>query len=127
MFEPFPGNYVWNLATNLALYVGGNHGEIDAACRPLREAGVRGEDAGTAEFFESWIKLADRVAAECGSGPEEGTSLQCGDEVATLVNLLPNGASACKRAIIHLGGSVCQGAQYVPAIDRTESYADRTC
>jgi len=41
MFEPFPGNYVWNLATNLALYVGGNHGEIDAACRPLREAGVK--------------------------------------------------------------------------------------
>jgi pimeloyl-ACP methyl ester carboxylesterase len=72
MFEPFPGNYVWNLATNLALYVGGNHGEIDAACRPLREAGVRGGDAGTAEFFESWIKLADRVAANAEADLKKG-------------------------------------------------------
>jgi esterase/lipase len=72
MFEPFPGNYVWNLATNLALYVGGNHGEIDAACRPLREAGARGEDAGTAEFFESWIKLADRVAANAEADLKKG-------------------------------------------------------
>ena len=72
MFEPFPGNYVWNLATNLALYVGGNHGEIDAACRPLREAGTRGEDAGTAEFFNSWIKLADRIAANAEADLKKG-------------------------------------------------------
>src|SRR5260370_11973635 len=72
MFEPFSGNCVWNLATNLALYVGGNHGEIDAACRPLREAGARGEDAGTAEFFESWIKLADRVAANAEADLKKG-------------------------------------------------------
>jgi hypothetical protein len=52
MFEPFPGNYVWNLAVNLALYTGGNHGEIDAACRPLREAAARGQDAGTELFFD---------------------------------------------------------------------------
>src|SRR6266851_2238605 len=75
MFEPFPGNYVWNLATNLALYVGGNHGEIDAACRPLREAGVRGGDAGTAEFFESWIKLADRVAANADADQKKGRAI----------------------------------------------------
>src|SRR5260370_24354198 len=72
MFEPFPGNSVWNLATNLALYVGGNHGEIDAACSPLREAGGGGEDAGTAEFFESWIKLADRVAANAEADLKKG-------------------------------------------------------
>lgn len=29
MFEPFPGNYVWNLGLNLALICGGNHGELD--------------------------------------------------------------------------------------------------
>ena len=26
MFEPLPGNYVWNLSVNLALVTGGNHG-----------------------------------------------------------------------------------------------------
>ena len=47
MFEPFPGNYVWNLQVNLALVCGGNHGEIDLACRPIKEAAANGEDAGT--------------------------------------------------------------------------------
>src|SRR5258705_13952881 len=72
MFEPFPGNYVWNLATNLALYVGGNHGEIDAACRPLREAGVRGGGAGTAAVFWVCGKLGARVAANAEEGLKKG-------------------------------------------------------
>jgi hypothetical protein len=38
MFEPFPNNYIWNLQSNLALICGGNHGQIDEACRALREA-----------------------------------------------------------------------------------------
>jgi len=61
MFEPFPGNYVWNLQVNLALVCGGNHGEIDAACRPIREAAAKGQDAGTAMLFDSWIAVADQV------------------------------------------------------------------
>ena len=61
MFEPFPGNYVWNLSTNLALVGGGNMGEIDEACRPIREAASRGEDAGTALFFDSWVRVAHQV------------------------------------------------------------------
>ncbi len=75
MFEPFPGNYVWNLSTNLALMGGGNIGEIDAACRPLREAAARGEDAGTALFFDSWIAVADQVAANGKSDERAGRLL----------------------------------------------------
>lgn len=63
MYEPFPGNYIWNLSTNLALMCGGNIGEIDAACKPIREAAARGEDAGTAQFFESWLAVAEKVLA----------------------------------------------------------------
>ena len=63
MFEPFPGNYSWNLAVNIALMGGGNIGEIDRACRPIREAAARGEDAGTALFFDSWLKVAGQVQA----------------------------------------------------------------
>ena len=62
MFEPFPGNYVWNLGVNLALVCGGNHGEIDEACRPVREAAKAGADAGSAQLFDSWIAVADQVA-----------------------------------------------------------------
>ena len=47
MFEYFPGNYVWNLGVVAALNSGGLIDEVDRACRPIREAAARGEDAGT--------------------------------------------------------------------------------
>jgi dienelactone hydrolase len=61
MFEYFPGNYVWNLSVCIALESGGQIGEIDAMCRPIREAAARGEDAGTADFMASWAGMADTL------------------------------------------------------------------
>lgn len=78
MFEPFPGNYVWNLQTNLALVCGGNHGEIDVANRPIMEAAKVGEDAGTAKLFDSWIAVADRVAANAAADEAAGYLLSAG-------------------------------------------------
>lgn len=78
MFEPFPGNYVWNLSTNLALMCGGNIGEIDEACRPIREAAARGEDAGTALFFDSWVKVAHQVIANGEADEAKGRRLSAG-------------------------------------------------
>jgi dienelactone hydrolase len=78
MFEPFPGNYVWNLQANLALIGGGNHGEIDIANRPIMEAARSGEDAGTALLFDSWIAVADQVAANAAADEEAGYLLSAG-------------------------------------------------
>jgi fermentation-respiration switch protein FrsA (DUF1100 family) len=78
MYEPFPGNYVWNLQTNLALVCGGNHGEIEAACLPIREAAARGADAGTALLFDSWIAVADQVAANAEADADAGRNLSAG-------------------------------------------------
>lgn len=78
MFEPFPGNYVWNLSVNLALMCGGNIGEIDAANRPIREAAARGEDAGTALFFDSWVKMAEQVLANGAEDELKGRRLSAG-------------------------------------------------
>ena len=63
MFEYFPKNYVWNLSIDIAIESGAQIGEIDEMCRPLRDAAARGEDAGTAEFFRSWVGMADKLAA----------------------------------------------------------------
>jgi hypothetical protein len=78
MFEPFPGNYVWNLSTNLALMCGGNIGEVDEACRPIREAAARGEDAGTALFFDSWVKVAHQVISNARTDEAKGRALSAG-------------------------------------------------
>ncbi|HWD03926.1 MAG TPA: alpha/beta fold hydrolase [Amycolatopsis sp.] len=63
MFEYFPTNYVWNLATNLALNTGGHITEIDEICRPLLAASEQGDDAGTEQFFAAWCERADRLVA----------------------------------------------------------------
>jgi fermentation-respiration switch protein FrsA (DUF1100 family) len=78
MFEPFPGNYVWNLQVNLALVCGGNHGEIDAACRPIREAAAKGQDAGTALLFDSWIAVADQVTRNAEADEAAGYTMSAG-------------------------------------------------
>ncbi|WP_430336171.1 alpha/beta hydrolase family protein [Rhodococcus sp. ACT016] len=61
MFEPFPGNYVWNLSVGIALETGGLIGEIDRACRPLAAADFASEDDATEAFFRSWCGLADTL------------------------------------------------------------------
>ena len=78
MYEPFPGNYAWNLQTNLALICGGNHGEIDEANRPLVEAAKAGEDAGTALLFDSWLRVADQVARNAEADEKAGYRLSAG-------------------------------------------------
>jgi fermentation-respiration switch protein FrsA (DUF1100 family) len=78
MFEPFPGNYVWNLATNLALVCGGNHGEIDEANRPIMDAAKAGADAGSAQMFDSWLRVADQVAANAAVDEAAGYRLSAG-------------------------------------------------
>lgn len=61
LFQYFPDNYVWNLAVNMAMESGGRIGEIEDMCRPLLEAAARGEDAGTNEFLQQWVRMADKL------------------------------------------------------------------
>jgi len=63
VYEAFPGNYVWNLAVNLCLEMGGRIGEIEPANALIRAIAVQGADAGTEAFFEAWGRLADRLVA----------------------------------------------------------------
>ena len=50
MYEPFPGNYVWNLSVNICIGMGGAIGEIDKANERVRDLAKQGEDAGTEEL-----------------------------------------------------------------------------
>lgn len=63
MYEPFPGNYVWNLSVNICIGMGGSIGEMDVANSQLRKVAEDGEDAGTEAFFRIWGELGDRLVA----------------------------------------------------------------
>ena len=63
MYEPFPGNYVWNLSVNICLAMGGVMGEIDPANGRVRAVASANPDDGTEAFFAAWGALADRVRA----------------------------------------------------------------
>lgn len=80
MFEPFPGNYVLNLAINLALVCGGNHGELDEVCRPVREAAKVDADSCSALLFENWLRVADQVAANAAADESAGYRLSAGSK-----------------------------------------------
>ncbi len=57
MFEYFEDNYVWNMAVNLALGMGGAIGDIDDASRALRPLAKARDQAAAEKFFESWNAL----------------------------------------------------------------------
>ncbi len=72
MFEYFGGNYVWNLGVVATLNSGGLIDEVDRACRPIRQAATRGEDAGTADFLAAWTSLTDQLTAQAEEEEKKG-------------------------------------------------------
>lgn len=88
MFEYFPGNYVWNLGVVAALNSGGYIDEVDRACRPIREAATRGEDAGTEEFLASWTAVVDDLVEAAGRDRAVGRTRSAGHAYARAANYL---------------------------------------
>ncbi|BFM05128.1 alpha/beta hydrolase family protein [Halioxenophilus aromaticivorans] len=107
MFEPFPGNYVWNLQTNLTLICGGNHGEVDEANRPIMDAAKNGDDAGTEVMFDSWLKVAQQVEANALADEQEGYKLSAGTKYG-------------RACTYYLSAERMQSRDYAP---RWEAYA----
>ena len=79
LFNYFP-NYVWNLSVAIALESGAQIGEIMDMCQPLLERAERGEDAGTADFMQSWIKEADKLAGLAQEDEEAGHLFSAADK-----------------------------------------------
>jgi dienelactone hydrolase len=88
VFEYFPGNYVWNLGVVAALNSGGLIDEVDRACRPIREAATRGEDAGTPDFLRAWTALTDQLVAQAEDAEKTGHTRTAGELYFRATNYL---------------------------------------
>lgn len=82
MYEPFPGNYVWNLSVNICLNMGGVMGEIDPANDKVRDVATSNPDQGTEAFFSAWGDLADRVRALAAEAEAAGHSITAAEKYA---------------------------------------------
>jgi dienelactone hydrolase len=82
MYEPFPGNYVWNLSVNICIGMGGAIGEIDKANERVREIAKQGDDAGTEAFFSSWVSMANRIAELADEAEAAGHYLSAAEKYA---------------------------------------------
>lgn len=76
MFAYFGQNYSWNLGLLMALQLGGELAEMDAACAPLREAAsrpdARDDPALRAAWVEAWRALGERLAAQAAAEEARG-------------------------------------------------------
>ena len=88
MFEYFPGNYVWNLTVVAALNSGGLIDEIDRMCRPVRDAGARGSDAGTVDFLRAWTAVVDELEARASADEKAGHPRSAGQKYHRAANYL---------------------------------------
>ena len=80
LFEYFP-NYVWNLSLAIALESGGKIGEIVDMCAPIKEAANKGEDTGTLQFMEQWVKMADKLIALASEDEARGRQFSAGNKL----------------------------------------------
>lgn len=78
LFQYFPNNYVWNLTIAIALESGARIGEVEEMSRPLLEAAARGEDAGTPQFMEQWVRMADKLCSLADEDLRQGRGFSGG-------------------------------------------------
>lgn len=100
MFEPFPGNYVWNLSTNIALNTGAQLNEVLDAIRPVVAQAADGDDA-TEAYLEAYERLGDRIAALADEDLLAGNVLSASDKYE-------------RAAIYYLTGERMQRVGYAP-------------
>ncbi|MGI4855588.1 MAG: alpha/beta hydrolase family protein [Janthinobacterium lividum] len=81
MFQYFPTNYVWSLSAMIAITHGGQIGEVDAMCAPLRDAARAGNDPGTQAFFAAWKGGADQLAELAAEDVRRGRTLSAGEKL----------------------------------------------
>jgi len=78
MFEYFEDNYVWNMAVNLALGMGGSIGDIDDASRALKPLAAARDQAAAEKFFAAWSGLGGKLKRLAAADEARGRRLSAG-------------------------------------------------
>jgi dienelactone hydrolase len=88
LFRYFPTNYVWNLSVDLSIEMGARIGEIEEMCAPLQDAAKASDAAGTQAFRETWVNMADKLAALAAEDEVLGRLISSGDKLLRAANYM---------------------------------------
>lgn len=80
LFEYFP-NYVWNLSVSIAMESGAQLGEIIDMCAPILDKAGTGEDVGTLEFMQEWMKKANTLQELAEEDLARGRGFSAGNKL----------------------------------------------
>lgn len=80
LFEYFP-NYIWNLSVSIAMESGAQIGEVIDMCQPIKDAAASGADAGTPQFMEQWVRMADKLIGLADEDEARGRAFSAGDKL----------------------------------------------
>jgi dienelactone hydrolase len=82
MFEYFPTHYSWNMGLLMAQQLGGEMGEIDAACRPLQavalQPNAKDDPGAQAAWIDAWSALARKLEGFARRDDDAGHRLSAG-------------------------------------------------
>lgn len=82
MFAYFDDVYPWNMAVNMAVDMGAKLGEIDEACRPLRDLlKSAGLEAAEREWPHAWSRIATRLEKLAKADAAAGHLLSAGNKM----------------------------------------------
>jgi len=102
MYEPFPGNYVWNLSTNIALNTGAQLSEVIEAIEPVIDRASAGDEA-TVDYLHAYERLGDRIAGLADRDLAAGNALSASDKYE-------------RAAVYYLTGERMQRVGYEPRV-----------
>lgn len=78
MFEYFPDNYPWSMATVMAVNLGGVLSEVDEALKPLKPIAGANDDAANDAWHANWTMLAERSERLAEADDAAGHGLSAG-------------------------------------------------
>lgn len=75
MFEYFPQNYAWSLGVSASIAMGAQMSELEEALAPLRSFQTSPGNEATEAWYQSWMKLAEKLHRMAARDEDAGNAL----------------------------------------------------
>ncbi len=86
MFEYFPDNYAWSLGVSASIAMGAQMSELEEALAPLLALQTKPGKQATEAWYQSWMKLAEKLVRLAGADKAAGNAYSAGTKYKRAAN-----------------------------------------